>query len=106
MIDWEHAYREGLPGLDLLFRAVLARGDRPDPAVVASWAAGEEPAVGRLRDRLRRVGLDDDALRPALLVALVAWAAHEAERLAAPGFLARGKPLFGELLQDSARYLG
>ena len=106
VIDWEHAYREGLPGLDLLFLAVLARRDRPDPAVVASLAAGEEPAVGPLRDRLRRVGLDDDALRPALLVALAAWAAHEAERLAAPGFLARGTPLFGELLQDSARYLG
>jgi GT2 family glycosyltransferase len=105
VIDWEHSYREGFPGLDLLFLAVMARGDRPDPSVVARLAAGAEPAVGPLRDRLARVGLDHDSVRPALLVALVAWAADEGERLDAPGFLARGEPLFGELLHRCADYL-
>jgi hypothetical protein len=79
-IDWEGAWRRGMPGLDITFMAMLARGDLPDAAVVAALAAGQEPSFVPLIEPLRRVGISAD-LRPSAVLAMLAlWNAGEVRR--------------------------
>lgn len=83
--DWEHAYEDGPPGLDLLFLALMATGDRPDREVVRAVSAGGEPAWGPFQRYLRESGLEGVDLRRYVLAALAVWAADERERISALG---------------------
>jgi hypothetical protein len=103
VIDWEGAWHAGIPGLDLVFLALLARGDRPDPRVIEALLQGRDPAFGRLRDGLRRVGVAPEAERSALLMMLVTWAVGEQRRFARSG--RRGTGPFAVLLARFAHRL-
>ena len=99
ILDWEHAYRDGPPGLDLLFLALMARSDRPDPKVISKLAHGSEPEWAVLRSYLARGGIDEGQLPSLLLAALAVWAADEQARAAAPG-MPRAEPLYRPLLDE------
>jgi hypothetical protein len=99
VLDWEHAYDAGPPGLDLLFLAVMARSDRPDGELLLALASGEDPAWTPLRAQLRRAGIGDGELRPLLLAMLAVWAADELARAAVPG-MPRMEPIYRRLLLD------
>jgi hypothetical protein len=99
VIDWEDPYEDGPPGLDVLFLAVMARGDVPDTELLRDLARGRDPEWAPLRGLLRRAGVGDELLRPFLLAVLADWAAHEAARTGLPG-LTRAEPMYGRLLQE------
>jgi GT2 family glycosyltransferase len=100
VIDWEDAYDDGPPGLDLLFLAAMARSGRPDAQVLRDLAGGLDPGWAPLRALVLRAGVDGAVLGSLLLVVLAAWAADEgAARTAAPG-MPRAEPLFGRLLHE------
>lgn len=99
VIDWEHAYESGPPGLDLLFLAVMARGEPPDPEALDRLASNRDPDWARLRSCLARAGLGGPDLRPSLLAALAVWAYDEDVRLAAPG-MPRAARTYGRLLLE------
>jgi hypothetical protein len=103
-LDWEFVRLRGIPGRDLLFLCILAETGRPDPAIVLRLAEGNEVPWGAVQPYLRRAGLPDDAVSPALLLLLVLWAAHEQHRLDTPGRTARETP-YRELLQRCAPQL-
>ena len=87
-IDWEGAWREGIPGLDVVYLALFAHG--LDPAVLAD---PPEP----VRAALARVGVGDDALPAALYVMLGTWATAEDRRRVRLGSQP-GEPFFRPLL--------
>ncbi len=80
-IDWEGAWLEGIPGLDLVFLALLARADAPQEELVSQLAQGQDLGWAPLRSRLQAVGVDDCILPPVLLVLLATWALSEERRL-------------------------
>jgi hypothetical protein len=99
VIDWETAVDGCLPGLDLVFLAVMARDVRPEAAVLHELAAAREPSPGPLLAALRAVGIDGSLL-PALLVAAAAkWADDERQRLRRPG-VPPIPPLYAPLLTE------
>jgi hypothetical protein len=104
-VDWEECSVQGVPGRDLLFLAVGARGDRPAPDVIVQLARGEEPPFGHLLDRLAAQGVGCDLVPPLLFVVLAGWAADEARRLSELGATARGSRPYLELLTDCAGVL-
>jgi glycosyltransferase involved in cell wall biosynthesis len=104
VLDWEFFRADGIPGRDLLQLAVVARDGRPDPSVVAGLASGGEVPWGSVRPYLARAGLPEESLRPMLVVLLVFWAMHEADRLATPGWVYRDAPYRG-LLEACRSYL-
>jgi Glycosyl transferase family 2 len=104
VLDWEHAYEDGPPGLDVLFLAAMARSDRPDAELLRDLARGRDPEWAPLRELLRRAGVDGATLRPFLLAVLAVWAADERARLALPG-IPRAKPIYGRLLDELGREL-
>jgi len=79
-IDWEGAWLEGLPGLDLVFLALLARDDRPDPSLVPLVLRGEDPHWAPLSSRFARLGLTSALVPSALIVMLATWALGEDRR--------------------------
>lgn len=84
-VDWEGAWLEGIPGLDLVFLALFAEGSEPDFAVLEALAVGGEGPYGALRPNLARLDVDDQALPAALLVMLATWALSEDRRRARLG---------------------
>jgi hypothetical protein len=84
-VDWEGAWLEGIPGLDLVFLALFAESSDPDFAVLEALAVGGEGPYGALRPTLARLGVDDEALPAALLVMLATWALSEDRRRARLG---------------------
>lgn len=99
ILDWEHAYGDGPPGLDLLFLAVMAGSDRPDAELLRGLARGRDPDWAPLRAQLRRAGVDDGDLHRFLLAILAVWAADERARAVVPG-IPRAEPIYGRLLID------
>ena len=99
VIDWEDPYEDGPPGLDVLFLAVMARGDVPDSELLRDLVQGRDPEWAPLRGLLRRAGVGDDLFRPFLLAVLANWAAHDAARADRPG-LTRAEPMYRRLLQE------
>jgi hypothetical protein len=99
ILDWEHAYEDGPPGLDVLFLAAMARSDRPDVRLLRDLARDRDPEWAPLRERLRRAGVDEPALRPFLLAVLAVWAADEQSRAVLPG-IPRAEPLYRPLLHE------
>jgi hypothetical protein len=93
-VDWEGAWLHGIPGLDLVFLALLAGDAPPDPEIVREIAAGR-----RLRPELERVGVGPDLVVEALLVYLASWSASERGRLARLGAPPR-EPVFGPLFEE------
>ena len=81
LVDWEGAWAEGIPGLDLVFLALLARGDDPDATLLLRLASGDDPGWAPVTPRLERLGLDRARIRPALVVMLATWALAERRRL-------------------------
>jgi hypothetical protein len=85
-VDWEGAWLEGLPGLDVVFLALFAGSDSPDDRILARLARGEDAPWGGVRVTLARLGLDEDSLlRAALVTMLGTWALAEDRRLARLG---------------------
>jgi len=80
VIDWETAEAEGLPGLDLVFMAVMVDGDRPRSDAIHQLAAGRDPSWLPLRALLAQVGVDFDNLPAAVVAMLATWNAHEHAR--------------------------
>jgi hypothetical protein len=103
-VDWEGANRCGMPGLDLVFMALLGRSDRPDPVVVGALAAGTDPPFAPLLDALRRIGISTDLLPSALLAMLALWNVGEVRRIARGGSSPRTRP-FSHLLAEWAARL-
>ena len=99
VLDWEHAYEDGPPGLDLLFLAVMASSERPDGQVLAALALGRDPDWAPLRSYLEHAGAGEAELRSLLLAALAVWAADEQARVGAPG-MTRAEPMYRRLLLD------
>jgi hypothetical protein len=96
-VDWEGAWHYGMPGLDIVFMALLARGDLPDAAVIAALAAGEDPPFVPLVEPLRHVGISGE-LRPSAVLAMLAlWNAGEVRRFARGGRAGASRP-YGDLL--------
>ena len=89
-IDWEGAWGEGIPGLDIVYLALFASG--LDPAVLAD---PPEP----VRAALARVGVDEGTLPAALYVMLGTWATAEDRRRARLGSQP-GEPFFRPLLAE------
>jgi Phosphotransferase enzyme family/Glycosyl transferase family 2 len=85
VVDWERAYDEGPPGLDLLFLAVMACGEWPDRELARDVAQGRDPAWAPLQDLLTRSGLAGADRRLYVLGALAVWAADERERVTSLG---------------------
>lgn len=83
-VDWEGVWLHGVPGLDLLFLALLATG-APDPTLLPLLVAGEDAADRPLHDALRQLDLTPTDL-PALVVACLAiWTRGEVRRNAQLG---------------------
>jgi hypothetical protein len=80
VVDWERAYLDGPPGLDVVFLALMARGNRPDHGLVRSLAAGRDPEWAPLQRLLGDAGVEGVELRAYLLAALAVWAANERMR--------------------------
>ena len=99
VLDWEHAYEDGPPGLDVLFLAAMARSDRPDAALLRDLARGRDPEWAPLRDVLRRAGIEEARLRPFLLALLAVWAADEQARVELLG-IPRAEPMYRPLLLE------
>jgi Glycosyl transferase family 2 len=99
VLDWEHAYDAGPPGLDLLFLAAMARSDRPDGELLVALANGADPPWAPLGALVRRAGVADGAVRMLLLVLLAVWAADEQARLGVPG-MPRAEPVYRWLLEE------
>ena len=100
VIDWERAYEDGPPGLDLLFLALMASDDRPDREVIRSVAAGSDPDWAPLQRYLRESGLEGVDLRLYALAALAVWAADESDRLGTLGLPRPSRARYLELLLD------
>jgi hypothetical protein len=100
VVDWERAYDEGPPGLDLLFLAVMARGEWPDREVARAVAHGRDPDWAPLQDLLRRSGLGRADQRGYVLAALAVWAADERERVNSLGLPRSGRARYLELLLE------
>lgn len=101
VIDWERAYHDGPPGLDLLFLALMAKSDRPDREVARSLADGGGGAAwAPLQRYLVESGLEGIDLRRYVLAALAVWAADEGQRLCALGLPRPGRARYLELLLD------
>lgn len=97
-VDWEGAWLEGVPGLDLVFLALFADGTGPDATVLERLARGDDTRQLRLLPRLRRLGIEPDLL-PDLAAALLAvWAFAEHRRLTRLGAPPQS-PVFFPLLQ-------
>jgi Glycosyl transferase family 2 len=99
ILDWEHGYEDGPPGLDVLFLAAMARSDRPDAELLRDLARGHNPEWAPVRDFMRRAGIEDAQLRPFLLAALAVWAADEQARVALLG-IPRAEPMYRPLLLE------
>jgi hypothetical protein len=99
VIDWEHAYEDGPPGLDVLFLATMARRDVPDAQLLRDLARGRDPEWAPLRGLLRRAGVGEEVFRPFLLAVLAVWAADEQARMGVAG-LARAEPIYRRLLSE------
>jgi len=80
-VDWEGAWLDGIPGLDLMFLAMFASSEDPDFSVLESLLAGTVD----LRTPLARLGIEEAALPAALLVMLATWALSEGRRRARLG---------------------
>jgi hypothetical protein len=100
-VDWEGAWSEGLPGLDLVFLALFAASAEPDASQLTRLARGGDVPWGGLRERLLRFGIDDDNLADILLSMLGLWALSEDQRRSRLGTLPAA-PVFGPLLHRFA----
>jgi aminoglycoside phosphotransferase (APT) family kinase protein len=85
LIDWEGFWRHGLPGLDLVFLALMSARRVPDQRVIAALAHGEESPGRPLRAALAEVGVAGTVLRASLLAMLAVWTLGEARRMARGG---------------------
>jgi hypothetical protein len=79
-VDWEGAWLDGIPGLDLVFLALFAQDDRPAFPLLDRLLEGEDVPWGGIRPALARLGLDPIVLPAALLVMLATWALSEQRR--------------------------
>ena len=100
VVDWERAYLDGPPGLDVLFLALMARGNRPDHRLVRALAGGRDPEWAPLRRLLGVAGVEGIELRAYVLAALAVWAANERMRAGALGLPQAHSERYRELLLD------
>jgi Phosphotransferase enzyme family len=94
-VDWEGAWVHGIPGLDVVYLALMCGETVPNAEVVRQVLADEGRWNG-LRPMLARLGVDEAVLRPALAVMLASWAASERRRLMRIG-TRRAEPVFRPL---------
>jgi hypothetical protein len=81
LVDWEGCWRHGLPGLDLVFLALMSARRVPDGRVVEMLARDEDPPDRPLLSPLAELGIDG-ARRPAALLAMLSiWSLGETRRL-------------------------
>jgi len=98
-IDWEGAWLEGIPGLDVVFLALFAVADAPDLLLLQRLAEGADLASGGLRLALARLGVTAPTVPAALLVMLSTWAVAEDRRRSRLGSQPSA-PLFQPLLAE------
>jgi hypothetical protein len=99
VVDWEGAWLEGIPGLDLVFLALFAAGDGPDVGIAKALAAGEDAPWGGLRASLARLGVVERLVPSALLVLMATWSLAEGSRRTRLGAVP-GEALFRPLLEQ------
>lgn len=99
-VDWEGVWLHGIPGLDVIFLAVTARGTGDlDARAVIDPVMNGESAWARLKPVLERLGIGSDLVAPVMLVGLASWSAAEQRRLRRLGS-PPGAPVFRRLLED------
>jgi hypothetical protein len=84
-VDWEGVWLHGVPGLDLLYLALFARDDAPDPAVLPALLSGQELAATPVLAPLSRLGVRREQLPSLVLTCLAVWTLGEARRTARLG---------------------
>jgi hypothetical protein len=104
-VDWEGAWLEGLPGLDLVFLSLFATAGEPDLSILDTLAAGGDVPWGGVRAALTRLGVDDTRLPATLLVMLGTWALSESRRRRRLG-AAPPPPTFERALAERGHALG
>lgn len=82
LVDWEGFWRYGLPGLDLVFLALMSAPKAPDQGVLEVLTNGKEPPGRPLQSALYEAGLTSRTLHAGLLAMLATWALGEARRVA------------------------
>jgi hypothetical protein len=97
-VDWEGAWLEGIPGLDLVFLALFTAGDEPDLSLIAQLATSGLPQAP-LRASLASLGVTDDVLPAVLAVMLATWALAEDRRRARLGS-PPPRPVFRPLYEE------
>ena len=105
-IDWEGAWFRGIPGLDLVYLGLVARGGGPKAAAIHCLFEGRNPPDLEVLGLFERLGVDPALRRDALLVMLATWVLGErrrGERLGAPAPTATP---FADLLASVGRELG
>jgi hypothetical protein len=85
LVDWEGFWRHGLPGLDLVFLALMSAPRVPDQSVITSIATGQEPPDRPLLAALAEIGVAGPVLRASLLAMLTVWNLGETRRIARGG---------------------
>jgi hypothetical protein len=98
LVDWEGFWRFGVPGLDLVFLALMSARRVPDQRVMEALARRSDPPDRPLRSPLAELGVDSDRLPAALLVMLSVWCLGERRRLERSGRRLDSGP-FGALLR-------
>jgi hypothetical protein len=101
LIDWEGFWRHGLPGLDLVFLALMSDPTPPDATVVEALADGREPEGRPLRSALAEAGLPTPLLETGLVAMLSTWALGERRRIERSRRAPREAP-FRDLLSSYA----
>jgi hypothetical protein len=81
VVDWEGAWRFGLPALDILFWRLTA-GTGVDAGVAEQLITGGDDATGSLRAAIHEVGVPDEAVPQAVLATLTVLALGEQRRAA------------------------
>lgn len=81
LVDWEGVWRFGLPGLDLVFLALMAAPRRPDALVLETLAGGRDMPDRPVLDALADLDITFEHVRPALLAMLSTWSLGEYRRV-------------------------
>jgi hypothetical protein len=84
-VDWEGVWLQGVPGLDLLFLALLAAPGGLDPQLLDQLLHGADSSDRPVLPTLARLGVRSADVRPLVTACLAQWSRGEARRRAQLG---------------------
>lgn len=86
-VDWEGVWVQGVPGLDVLFLALLARPGGPAPDLLPALVAGGDSSTTPVRPALDRLGVRGPDVAALVRACLALWTRGERRRTARLGAL-------------------